>query len=134
MGAHHQNGVVERAMKLLTLISQTLLLHAQCYWPEYITTMLWPFALKAAQDRTNQLHVNLDGLTPKMAFSDIVTATLRLCAFHTWGCSCYILDSRLQTNLKGVPKWEPCAWLSIYVGRSPNHASNVELVLNPTTG
>ncbi|KAL7454506.1 hypothetical protein ACHAXS_000333, partial [Conticribra weissflogii] len=61
VGAHHQNGIVERAIKSLTLISRTLLLHAQRHWPEYITTMLWPFALKAAQDRMNQLHVNLDG-------------------------------------------------------------------------
>ncbi|KAL7464788.1 hypothetical protein ACHAXS_005121 [Conticribra weissflogii] len=65
VGAHHQNGVVERAIKSLTLISRTLLLHAQRHWPEYITTMLWPFALKAAQDRMNQLHVNLDGTNPK---------------------------------------------------------------------
>ncbi|KAL7447818.1 hypothetical protein ACHAXS_000095, partial [Conticribra weissflogii] len=65
VGAHHQNGVVERAIKSLTLISRTLLLHAQRHWPEYITTMLWPFALKAAQDRMNQWHVNLDGKTPE---------------------------------------------------------------------
>ncbi len=105
IGAHHQNGVVEQAIKSLMLISRTLLLHAQQHWPEYITTMLWPFALKAAQDCMNQLHVNLDGLTQEMAFSDVAAATLRLHDFHTWGCPCYILDSRLQTNPKGVPRW-----------------------------
>ncbi|KAL7463725.1 hypothetical protein ACHAXS_009080, partial [Conticribra weissflogii] len=99
VGAHHQNGIVERAIKTLTLISRTLLLHAQRHWPEYITTMLWPLALKAAQDRMNQLT-----------------------------------DSRLQTNPKGVPKWEPRARLGIYVGQSPHHAGNVALVLNPNTG
>ncbi len=50
VGAHHQNGIVERAIKLLTLITRTLLLHAQRHWPEYITIMLWPLALKATQD------------------------------------------------------------------------------------
>ncbi len=50
VNAHHQNGIVERTIKSLTLISRTLLLHAQRHWPEYITTMLWPLALKAAQD------------------------------------------------------------------------------------
>ncbi|KAL7460839.1 hypothetical protein ACHAXS_001279 [Conticribra weissflogii] len=132
--AHHQNGIVERAIKTLTLISQTLLLHAQRHWPEYITTMLWPLALKAAQDRMNQLTVDLDGKTPEMKFSDVASATIRLCNCHTWGCPCYILDSRLQTNPKGVPKWEPQAQLGIYVGRSPHHAGNVALVLNPHTG
>ncbi|KAL7462348.1 hypothetical protein ACHAXS_002729, partial [Conticribra weissflogii] len=99
VGAHHQNGIVERSIKSLTLISRTLLLHAQRHWPEYISTILWPLALKAAQDRLNQLNINLDGKTPE-----------------------------------GVPKWEPQARLGIYVGRSPSHAGNVALVLNPNTG
>ena len=46
--AHHQNGIVERRIKELTLIAQTLLLHAIRHWPGYMTTMLWPFALKEA--------------------------------------------------------------------------------------
>ncbi|KAL7464856.1 hypothetical protein ACHAXS_005184 [Conticribra weissflogii] len=99
VNAHHQNGITERMIKSLTLISRTLLLHAQRHWPEYITTMLWPLTLKAAQDRLNQLSVNLDGRTPDSA-----------------------------------PKWEPRARLGIYVGRSPHHAGNVALVLNPITG
>ena len=33
-----------------------------------------------------------------------------------------------------IPKWEPRARMGIYVGRSPSHASNVALVLNPQTG
>jgi hypothetical protein len=33
-----------------------------------------------------------------------------------------------------IPKWEPRARMGIYVGRSPSHASNVALVLNPRTG
>ena len=46
--AQHQNGVAENTTKQLTLASRTMLLHAQRYWPEYISTMLWPFALLAA--------------------------------------------------------------------------------------
>ena len=96
--------------------------------------MLWPFALKAAQDRLNQLNVDLKGTTPDMRFSGVAAVNLRLRDFHTFGCPCYILDSRLQTNPKGVPKWEPRARLGIYLGRSPAHAGNVALVLNPKTG
>eukprot|EP00984_Skeletonema_dohrnii_P006299 scaffold2255_cov139-Skeletonema_dohrnii-CCMP3373.AAC.2 len=134
VGAHHQNGITENTIKQLTLISRTLLLHAQDRWPEYISTMLWPFALKSAQDRMNQINVDLSGRTPDMEFSGVAAANLRLRDMHTFGCSCYVLDSRLQTNPKGVPKWEPRARLGIYVGRSPNHAGNVALVLNPKTG
>ena len=96
--------------------------------------MLWPFALKAAHDCLNQLNVNLDGTTPDMIFSGVAAKNLRLRDFHTFGCPCYVLDSRLQTNQKGVPKWYPRARLGIYIGRSPAHAGNVELVLNPNTG
>jgi hypothetical protein len=53
VGAHHQNGILERRIKELTLISRTLLLHAKRHWPDYITTMLWPFALKKAAFRLN---------------------------------------------------------------------------------
>ncbi len=44
------------------------------------------------------------------------------------------MDSRLQTNPKGVLKWEPRARLGIYVGHSSNNAGNVALVLNPKVG
>jgi hypothetical protein len=33
-----------------------------------------------------------------------------------------------------IPKWKPRARMGIYVGRSPTHASNVALILNPRTG
>ena len=72
-----------------------LLVHAQSHWPEYITTVLWPFVLKAAQDRLNQLNVDISGRTPDMKFSGVAAMALRLRDFHTFGCPCYILDSRL---------------------------------------
>ena len=50
VGAHHQYGVAENTIKQLTLRSRTLLLCAQRHWPEYITSMMWPFALLAAAD------------------------------------------------------------------------------------
>jgi len=96
--------------------------------------MLWPYALKAAQDRINQLNIDLNGKTPDMKFSGVASTNLRMRDFHTWGCPCYVLDSRLQTDPKGVPKWEPRARVGIYLGRSPSHAGNVALVLNPKTG
>ena len=44
------------------------------------------------------------------------------------------MDARLQSDPTGVPKWQPCVRVRIYLGRSPAHASNVALVLNPKTG
>ncbi len=55
VGSHHQNGIAERKIKELTLGDWTLLLHAKRMLPEYISTILWPFALKCAEDRLNNL-------------------------------------------------------------------------------
>ena len=135
VGAHHQNGVAENSIKQLTLSARTLLLHAQRHWPEYITTMMWPYALLAAADRINNLHIDLDGKTPEMKFSTTAGASTRLNNFHTFGCPAYILDARLQDGGgPGAPKWEPRSRLGIYVGHSPFHAGSVALVLNPKTG
>ncbi len=46
VGIHHQNGIVEQRIKELTLILRTIFLHAKRHWPDYITTLMWPFALK----------------------------------------------------------------------------------------
>jgi hypothetical protein len=51
-----------------------------------------------------------------------------------FGSLCYVLDAHLQSGLKAIPKWEPWAWMGIYVGQSPSHASYISLVLNPRTG
>jgi hypothetical protein len=48
VGAHHQNGIVKQRVKELTLISHMLLLHTKRHWPDYVMTMMWPFALKEA--------------------------------------------------------------------------------------
>ena len=40
VGAHHQNGIVKRKIKDLTLGGRTFLLHAKRMLPEYISTIL----------------------------------------------------------------------------------------------
>ena len=52
---------------------------------------------------------------------------------HVWGCPVYVLDPTLQDGKK-LPKWQPRSWHGIYVGTAPEFASNVGLILNPTTG
>ena len=116
------------------LTSRTLLVYAQNNWPEYISTMLCPFALKAAQDSLKQLNVNFQDTNPDMRYSGVAAMTLCLRDFHSFGCLCYILDSQLQINPKGVPTWEPRARLEIYLGRSLAHAVNVALVIHLKNG
>jgi len=134
VGAHHQNGIVERRIKELTLISRTLLLHAKRHWPDYITTMMWPFALKEAAYRLNRLSLRSDGRSCEATFFDVDKDFIDPSIYHSFGSPCFVLDSRLQSGVGGAPKWEPRSRLGIYVGHSPSHAGSVALVLNPRTG
>ena len=132
VGAHHQNGKVENHIGRLTRGSRTLLLAAQRRWPEAIGEILWPFAWKDYERCYNELSIGSDGLTPIEKFSS-TKRELRLRDYHPWGCPVYVLEGNLQTVGSKVPKWDPRARLGVYLGRSPCHAGNVALVLNPRT-
>lgn len=135
VGHHAQNGIVEKKIGLLTETARTMLLHAERFWPEAISSILWPFALKLAAHIHNHCHVSNTGVSPVALFTSTPTAyESSLDIFHTFGSPCYVLDSRLQSGLGGVPKWEPRSSLRIYVGLSPLHSTNVAMVLNPYTG
>ena len=78
-----------------------MLLHAQCFWPEYISTMLWPFALLAAADCLDNLHIDMKGINPEMKKSSVAGSSIKLKNYHTFGCPVYILDARLQ-KFRGI--------------------------------
>jgi hypothetical protein len=109
VGSHHQNGIAERKIKDITLGGRTLLLHAKRMFPEYISTILWPFAVKCYEDRLNNLVHRADGRTPYETLASIDAAPINTSNFHTFGCPCYVLDHRLQSDTGKIPKWEPCA-------------------------
>ena len=97
--------------------------------------MLWPFALLAATDRLNDLHINMKGMTTEMKCSSVAGSSVKLKNYHTFGCPVYILGARLQTSGgAGAPKLDPRSRLGIYMGNSPTQAGNDALVLNPRAG
>jgi len=132
VNAHHQNGIVERHNRTLTDNARTMLLHAERLWPEAISEILWPFALKYAQHLHNYLSLDAAGLCPHDKFTNAdgsILDELDMADFHTFGSPCYVLDSATHN-----PKWNPRSSLRIFVGFSPHHARNVAMVLNPFTG
>ena len=132
VGAHHQNGIVERHIGMLTLGARTNLLHAQRRWPDAIGTILWPFAWKDFERRYNVLHLDKDGRSPLNRFTGS-DARPNMRDFHPFGCPVFVLDEKLQSGLGAIPKWDPQARVGVYLGQSPCHAGNVALVLNPRT-
>ena len=130
MGAHHQNGIIERYIQDITGSGRTLLLHVKRHWPDVIGTILWPFALKAAEDRRNHLKLDENGLAPINKFSRTFVL-IDIKSWHPWGCPVFVLDKRAQSGC--IPKWEPKARVGVYLGHSPCHAGSGALVLNPKT-
>ena len=110
-----------------------MLLHAKRFWSEAITPMLWPFTVSKAIRLENELSMDANGKTPlqRLTASDV---PINLRDYHTWGCPVYVLESRVQTSSKGLPKWDPRARIGIYLGHSTAHAGNVALVLNLSLG
>jgi hypothetical protein len=106
VSAHHQNRTVERQIKELTLISRTLLLHAKGLWPNYITMMMWPFALKVAAHCVNQPSLRSDGLSCKATFFNVDKDLFDPTTYHIFESLCFVLDLRLQSGIAGPPKWE----------------------------
>ena len=132
VGAHHQNGVAERRIRDITESARTMLLHAAHRWPKTIISNLWPQALKHAVNVRNALPRAGQKASPLSTFSG-TTIEPNLKHFHPFGCPVYVLQTPLQGQ-KMFPKWKERSRVGIYLGRSPNHASTVPLVLNTQTG
>jgi hypothetical protein len=92
VGSHHQNGIAEWKIKDITLGAPTLLLHAKRMFPEYISTILWLFAVKCYEDRMNHLVHHANDRTPFEMPAGLDSVPIRISDFHTFGCPCYVLD------------------------------------------
>ena len=55
--------MVEILVQTITIGDITLLLHAKLYCPDAITTILWPYVLKAFVEKLNKLKVDDGGIT-----------------------------------------------------------------------
>jgi hypothetical protein len=86
-------------------------------FPEYISTVLWPFAVKCYEDRLNNLVHHADGQTLYKHLQALMqhqstrpTFTLLVAHVTFWIIGC------TQSGTGKIPKWEPQAQMGIYVG------------------
>ena len=132
VGAHHQNGPAENAIKNISRRARIFMLHAALRWPEHYDKSLWPLAMTYAVHMHNHTPRRADGFCPVELWTKTKSNHNQLRNAHPWGCPVYVLDPRLQDGFK-VPRWEPRSRRGIYMGVSPLHASTVGLILNPNT-
>ncbi len=84
VGIYHQSGIAERKVKDITLGGWTLLLHAKRMFLKYISTFLWPFAVKCYKDRLKNLIHCADGRTPYKTLASLNAAPINTSNFHTF--------------------------------------------------
>ena len=126
VGAHHQNGVVERAIQTVTHWARAMMMHQLLHWPSEYNPNLWALAFEHAVYIWNDLPRSRNGLSPHELFtgnktpsSDPTLANLRV-----WGCPAWVLDPKLQDGHK-IPKFTPRSRCGMYVGSSPKHADTI---------
>ncbi len=133
VGAHHGNGIAERAIRTVSDSARAIMIHAMIHWPEKISLDLWPFAVKYAVHLHNRMPRGKAQLSPMELFFDIKSDYQDLKSAKVWGCPAYVLDPKLQDGKK-LPRWNPRSKLGQFLGRSDEHASNIGLIRNLKTG
>ena len=133
-GAHHQNGIAERAIQTVTYLGRSMLIHMCLHWPDQSTeTDLWPFALTYASWIWNRLPSLSSGLSPLELFSKKKSDHKDISRIKVWGSPAYVLDPKLQDGIK-LPKWNARAQRGQFLGFSAEHSTTVGLLRNLRTG
>ena len=105
VGAHHQNGVAERAIQTVTQWALAVLMHQMLHWPAAFDACLWPFALQHAATIWNNMPRTRSGLSPIELFTGSKWSRLDvILGARAWGCPVFVLDPKLQ-DAKKLPKW-----------------------------
>ena len=93
VGIHHQNGVAERRIRVLQEMTRTLIIHAQHKWPQGISSNLWPYALRLANEAWNIAPNprDIDKLSSVQRFTGS-TAQASIKRSIPFGCSAYVLE------------------------------------------
>jgi hypothetical protein len=127
-GAHHQNGVAERAIQTVTKWARAMLLHSILMWPDQADLSLWPFALDHAVYLWNNLPTQVSRLAPIEIFTSTRFPNYsHLRRLHVWGCPVYVLDPKLQDGHK-IPKWSPRSRRGKFLGVSTSHSTTIGLI------
>ena len=99
MGAQHQNGVAERAIRTVIERARTSLIHAAMRNSDNINAMIWPFALNHACYVWNEVPKEgsfLSSQNLSRSYSRDALQVIKL--LRVWGCPVYILDYRVASG------------------------------------
>ncbi len=134
VNAHHQNGIAERRIKQLQDQTRSIIIYSNARWPKCISTELWPYAIRMANESINIVPSMQDKerRSPLQIFSK-TKVNVECKHYAPFGCPTFVLNNELQQN-KPFHKWNSREQAGICLGPSPLHNRNVALVLNRFTG
>jgi hypothetical protein len=103
VNAHFQNGIAERKIRDLQDRTRTMIVHAKHHWPDAITSNLWPYALRLANEGSRCVPV-FEGQTPLQLFTGQESQVSPHHHLHPFGCPMYVLRNGPASGKKGS-KW-----------------------------
>jgi hypothetical protein len=133
VGAHHQNGIAERAIQTISASARAMLIHAMIHWPGEVSLNLWPFAVEYAVYLWNLTPQMRSTRSPSELFFGVTSDHSILNDVKCWGCPAYVLDPTIQDGKK-LPRWSPRSKLGQFLGRSREHGNSVGRIRNLKTG
>ena len=133
VGAHHQNGVAEKAIRRVWESPRTMMLHASIHWPGTVTLDLWSMTVENAAYLYNIMPNMQTQTEPIELLTGARMNGSGIRNTQVWGCPAYVLDPKVQDGNK-LPRWVPKARRGQFMGRAKLHASAIGLIRNLTTG
>ena len=99
VNAHHQNGLAKRRIREIQELARTMLIHTAKRWTKFVTTNLWPYVIRMANDVLNGTPSFQDNQrrTPQQVFSgsNILPNPKH---WKPFGCPVYVLENSLQAG------------------------------------
>ena len=106
VGAHHQNGLIERAIGMVMAKARTIMIHAAVQWPDMVNASLWPMAIDYVVYHYNHMSQAVTGMMSLILKTKVSRSHFQ--DMHVWGCTYYVLEPKLQDGHK-LPKCQPCS-------------------------
>ena len=103
IGAHHHNGVVEKAIQTINSIARTLILQSAIHWPKSLTPPFGPWQSSMPPISTTRFQI------PTQVSVQMISSPRQDGSnLHVWGCPRYVLDKKISDGKK-LPHWKPRA-------------------------
>jgi hypothetical protein len=123
--------VAESAVRTVTYMARTMMLHAALRWPEAYSADLWPFAMSYACHVYNNIPRQDTGLSPEEAYVGTSWILRTSCILYCHGAVQLMSSNHQLQDDNSLPKWKPRSRRGQFLGVSEFHCQkSVHLVRN----